>query len=645
MNPFLLFLIKSTLSISLLYLAFQVLMRKEAAFRLNRMILLFTVLISVSIPFLHLPQPVQPVGQLKLEPYFQSIAFSEEPIQANVSPEITQPSVSIPKTNQPIPVSFKSVLLYIYFSGILISILMLIYSLGSVFMLFRKARKIKLEGVRLMIVNDDIPAFSFGRSILISQHDFDTSYEAIITHEQSHIRLGHFYDLMLMELVKIIFWFNPLVYRMVSDLKEIHEFQADNYTLNKGIDATQYQLLIIQKGVGPRRFALANSFNHCQIKNRITMMNKQKSSKAGLWKVATFLPLLALLLMFCGRTGGNEPPENSFQFKNQTEKLDQCFLLFDSRTEPFKFEMNLVGGSVDENYNFADTSQVKKLIWLSFKPKQTCWLTDGEYKFSSLSSLSSPWMSFSGKIRQGNKEMSIKGGVVNCKQDSGKIKVTFKLEGENDSELKGSYTGNYSRLTRIKKSFYQPGVNPDTTIILNSDSPGLEIVFKKDGNYINNKKYSQKDFVAKVKIWINTMPEERSKLTFRTDTGVELSDERNREISVISNETHMPFTIDVGVDQQAVFPGGDDEMFRWIDKNKIYPKNPKTYLSGKMVGVEFKVDENGKVGNAIIVDGVNPELDAEVLRVISQMPKWKPAIRKGVPVSVERRIGVSFRPI
>jgi hypothetical protein len=102
---------------------------------------------------------------------------------------------------------------------------------------------------------------------------------------------------MLMELVKIIYWFNPLVYRMDSDLKEIHEFQADENTLHSGIDATEYQLLIIQKCVGHQKFALANSFNHCQIKNRITMMNKSKTNKAWRWKVATFLPLLALLLM------------------------------------------------------------------------------------------------------------------------------------------------------------------------------------------------------------------------------------------------------------------------------------------------------------------------------------------------------------
>ena len=64
----------------------------------------------------------------------------------------------------------------------------------------------------------------------------------------------------------------------------VHEYQADESTLNNGIDATLYQLLIIEKCVGHKKFALANSFNHCQIKNRIVMMNKQKSNKAWRWK-------------------------------------------------------------------------------------------------------------------------------------------------------------------------------------------------------------------------------------------------------------------------------------------------------------------------------------------------------------------------
>jgi hypothetical protein len=145
-----------------------------------------------------------------------------------------------------------------------------------------------------------------------------------------------------MEVVKIIYWFNPLIYRMGQDLKDIHEFQADEHTINSGIDSTKYQLLIIQKCVGNQSFALANSFNHCQIKKRITMMNKSKNSKAWCWKVATFLPLLALLLMAFGKRGEIVP-----EIKNITEKVIASPVVIQKQYEQFKQKIEI---KKDGNY-------------------------------------------------------------------------------------------------------------------------------------------------------------------------------------------------------------------------------------------------------------------------------------------------------
>jgi len=309
MNSLLLFLMKSTLSLSLLYLGFSVLMRKETFFNLNRMVVLIMVMCSMLIPFLYSPQLFHTKVHVEIDPIFQNVTVSEDPVQVVNEPIAALSTEIVKEAVQPVTLSVPTILIFIYFSGVLFSFLLLAYSIGSVLLLFRKARKTKLNGIRLMIVSDDISAFSFGRNILISQNDYDTNFKPIITHELSHIRLGHFYDLMLMELTKILFWFNPLVYRLVCDLKEIHEFQADDHAINSGIDATKYQLLIIQKCVGHQKFALANSFNHCQIKNRIVMMNKLKTSKAWRWKVATFLPMLALLLMAFGRTGEKKDSE------------------------------------------------------------------------------------------------------------------------------------------------------------------------------------------------------------------------------------------------------------------------------------------------------------------------------------------------
>jgi beta-lactamase regulating signal transducer with metallopeptidase domain/biopolymer transport protein ExbD len=311
MNSILMYILKSTVCISALYLIFRVLMRKESSFTINRAILLTIVTASLIIPLLQMPQLIQTPIEVKLIPDFSenTIQIQNQPITESTEPINFQLPDDTPAEPKNLTIPMETLLLYIYLAGVLISLVLLIRNIVVVLKLFRKATVIRKDGYRLLIVNREVPSFAFGRSVVISRKDFDSDGQAIMTHEEAHIRLKHFYDLILLELVKIFHWFNPAVYSLIRDLKEIHEYQADDNTVQSGIDATKYQLLIIQKGVGPRRFALANSFNHCQIKNRIVMMNKLKTGKAWRWKVAIFLPLLALLLMAFGKKGENVPPE------------------------------------------------------------------------------------------------------------------------------------------------------------------------------------------------------------------------------------------------------------------------------------------------------------------------------------------------
>ncbi len=332
MNDYLMYLLKSTLCISLLYWVFRTLMRKETFFALNRILLVSMVLFSLAIPLVQMPLIIQPSIPVQLIPAFASNenAAVEQPIaetSENVAPSYIAPQV-ISNSSQP-GFQVQQFLVFGYILGLLIALLILIRSVLSIFLIIRKAEIKQLDGFRLVIIKKEIPAFSFGRFVIISQQDYEDHRIAMLAHERAHIQLNHFFDLILLETVKIFHWFNPVMYLVVRDMKEIHEFQADDYTLSNGIDATQYQLLIIQKSVGSQRFALANSFNHCQIEKRIAMINKQKTSKVGSWKAAAFLPLLALLLMAFGRTIENAPPEStgstSFEIGTQIEysKLNQ----------------------------------------------------------------------------------------------------------------------------------------------------------------------------------------------------------------------------------------------------------------------------------------------------------------------------------
>jgi len=310
MSIILLYLLKSTICMSVLYLVFRTLMRKQTFFQLNRLILLSIVGISIIIPLVHLPQTIQPSISFRLAPVADKIEVYDLNFLAETAKTGTEVAGQPAESPSPhFALAWPKLLQIIYLSGLLVALLASLTGFLNILLLFRKVTVINKDGFRLLITNDDIPAFSLGRYLFISKSDFETNGDTILTHEKSHIRLGHFYDLLLLEAVKIIYWFNPVIYWLKRDLKAVHEFQADDSTLNNGIDATQYQLLIIQKCVGHQKFALANSFNHCQIKNRIVMMNKQKSKKVWRWTAAAFIPMLAFLLMAFGKTGENVPPE------------------------------------------------------------------------------------------------------------------------------------------------------------------------------------------------------------------------------------------------------------------------------------------------------------------------------------------------
>lgn len=319
MNNLLLYVLKSTLCISLFYLVFRALMRKETFFSLNRTVLLIAVVSSTAIPLLYLPQVLQPALKVELMPMpiqnkvpVQQLNAAKTNLPDKVIPESEKETAPYDfKPRQSFYLSVPQLIYYLYLAGLFVSLLILMNGIVSVFLLFRKAEIKQMDGFKLYITDREVPSFAFGHLVLISQSDYIHHRTEIIWHEQAHIRLNHFFDLILLETVKIFHWFNPVIYWLIRDMKEIHEFQADNSTLNQGIDATQYQILIIKKSVGSQWFALANSFNQCQIKKRIAMMNKQKTSKALSWKVATFLPLLALLLMAFGRKGENVPPNQN----------------------------------------------------------------------------------------------------------------------------------------------------------------------------------------------------------------------------------------------------------------------------------------------------------------------------------------------
>jgi TonB family protein len=151
-------------------------------------------------------------------------------------------------------------------------------------------------GNTIVIHGGNFAPYSFFHYIIINAADYEQLREPILTHEQAHIRMGHSWDLMLLQLVTVLQWFNPFVYLLGRDLKAVHEYEADSAVLNFGIDAKQYQLLLVTKAVGNRLQTVGNCLNHHSLKKRIKMMYQKKSNRWMMLKALFIIPVACFAL-------------------------------------------------------------------------------------------------------------------------------------------------------------------------------------------------------------------------------------------------------------------------------------------------------------------------------------------------------------
>lgn len=186
----------------------------------------------------------------------------------------------------------------IYCLGVLILGLRFVFGLARIAFLYFRGSKQARPGYALVKTASVHPPFSFFHWLFQSQQiPLDKAdEEKIITHEIEHIRQWHSLDVLLVELIGIVLWFSPLVWLYRRSLRMIHEYQADEAVLQTTKRKTYGHLLIRQSMSGPP-IAIANHFIHSQLKKRLTMMTKKKSTQQSLIKYTFILPLLALFLM------------------------------------------------------------------------------------------------------------------------------------------------------------------------------------------------------------------------------------------------------------------------------------------------------------------------------------------------------------
>lgn len=280
MGDLFIYILKSSLCLAAFYLFYKLMLSKETFHKFNRIVLLSLFMLSLIIPFIE-------ITLHKATPY-TGLTLNLETLLA-MAQNSDVATDSLPDSNK-----WLEYLLVIYLSGLIASAIKALFSFVRMFSFIRSAnaeRKNLENNIVLVIHKRAIAPFSWMKYIVVSENDYQESGMEIITHEVAHIAKYHSTDLLLAEVVKILHWFNPAAYLLKQELQNIHEYQADEAVINKGIDAKQYQLLLIKKAVGDRLYTIANSFNHSKLKNRITMISKKKSPKWAALKVMFVLPL------------------------------------------------------------------------------------------------------------------------------------------------------------------------------------------------------------------------------------------------------------------------------------------------------------------------------------------------------------------
>ena len=292
MGFFFVYILKSGVCLSLFYLFYRLLLSKETFYRFNRIALLGILVFSLLLPLIEVTKaPQNEINQAVLT-IEQLLVMAENHQETQVTTVVEGDDLVDTWRS---PVHWIEIVLLFYIAGIFFLVCRNVYSLFRLVRLMNTAQRRQIDKHTVLLVHDrKVAPFSWMKFVVISRTDLEENGREILIHECAHIRKHHSWDLLIADICIFFQWFNPGAWLLKQELQNIHEYEADEAVINGGINARDYQLLLIKKAVGTRLYSMANSFNHSKLKKRITMMLKEKSSPWARLKYLYVLPVAAI---------------------------------------------------------------------------------------------------------------------------------------------------------------------------------------------------------------------------------------------------------------------------------------------------------------------------------------------------------------
>ena len=643
MGDFFVYMIKSAFCLTMFYLFFRLLLSKETFHRFNRIALISLLVLSSVLP------AIQTI-MLRLEGKPQSISL-EDLLLMNQGAAVAEAPTQV-------SLHWQSILLFIYLVGVIGFLIRQCWVMGQMYRLLRQGTCISdKDGIKLLVFDRELSPFSWMNYIVLSRKDWEENGDAIIAHETAHIHKHHSIDILIVDICIILQWFNPVAWLLKRELQNIHEYEADEEVINKGINAREYQLLLIKKAVGLRRFSMANSFNHTSLKKRITMMCKRKSNPWARLKYVYVLPLAALAVSAFARPEvSNELSEiSNSKFSDLAEivqavveKNDVQDLNSANNVQTVAFQDTAVFEVVEVPPRFPG-GEIELMKFISRNVKYPAEARDKHVQGRVILTFIVEKDGSISNVRVARPvDPSLNAEAIRVVQSMPKwepakqrgqavrvrytVPIQFRLQGDNsvDPDPKTS-DKDVMVVGYDSKKQEKPIVEMQKRLVVRGDIKPLMII---DGKEVTSLDNIDGNDIASMTVIKN--PESLKEFGEKGRDGVILITTKAHE-KTSSGEDALEV-----VEEMPEFPGGVAELMKFLQANVKYPDDAKKAGKAGRVIVKFVIDKDGSISDATILRSVYPSIDAEALRVVNAMPKWNPGKVKGEPVKVKFTLPLSF---
>lgn len=299
------YIVKSTISIVILYLFYYFLLRNNKSFEFNRFYLLFVIVLSLTIPFVQISMVINlPVAQ-NVQDYSSSI------YNINVQGVIVNgQKASI--------FSIYNLLVFSYFLVCTILLTRFIFNLGKIIKMINNSSKASNSFPRIVLSKNKTLPYSFFQYIIVNETEYEKGQinNDLIIHEQAHCNQYHSIDILFVEIIKIVFWFNPVIWILKKEIQLNHEYLADSKVLQTQ-NLKSYQHILLTHVFRNNSTYLASNFNYSLTKKRLIMMTKINSSMKSMVSKVAIIPLVLILAVSLTFSQENLSKESLMNFNKE----------------------------------------------------------------------------------------------------------------------------------------------------------------------------------------------------------------------------------------------------------------------------------------------------------------------------------------